>query len=497
MSPTFRTEATSAARIDADLLVLPVYQGRLPGPGIAEVDAALGFSLEAFMVEAAFEGKSDEVLSVPTSGRLGARALVLIGLGDPDKFTLGQLRRAAATAARRSTKAGSMATTLVDAAPAEVDRAQSARCVVEGIALGGYQFLNYRSKPEPSRLSEVTLVGKGGARMASSIDLAVAVCEAVAWARDLINEPSGTKGPVEIAAKARKLLRNSGVRLTVLDEAAIARERLGGVLGVAKGSERPPRFLKMEWVPKGKSIGTVALIGKGVTFDSGGISLKPAEGMEMMKTDMSGGAAVIAAMSVLGAANVKVTVRGYVPLVENMPSGSAYRPGDVLVHRNGKTSEVLNTDAEGRLILADALALAAEESPDAMVDLATLTGACMVALGEKIAGLMGNTDDWCNQVKAAGDRAGEPLWPMPLPAEYAKQLESEVADLKNIGSRYGGSLTAGLFLKEFVGEVPWVHLDIAGPARASADDGELVRGGTGFGVRTIVELLRDFKKPAK
>ncbi len=232
-----------------------------------------------------------------------------------------------------------------------------------------------------------------------------------------------------------------------------------------------------------------------MVFDSGGLSLKTASGMETMKTDMSGGAAVIAAMSTLQDLGIETRVTGYVPLVENMPSGTAIRPGDVLKIRNGKTVEVLNTDAEGRLILADALSLASDEQPAAVIDLATLTGACMVALGDKIAGLMGNDDAWIGQVREAADRAGEPVWHLPLPSEYRKQLESEVADLKNIGGSYGGALTAGLFLQEFVDGAPWVHLDIAGPARAGADDGHVLKGGTGFGVRTLVELAQRFEPP--
>jgi leucyl aminopeptidase len=238
------------------------------------------------------------------------------------------------------------------------------------------------------------------------------------------------------------------------------------------------------------------LVGKGVVFDSGGLSIKTSQGMETMKTDMSGAAAVLAAMSTLRTLGVKHGVVAYAPMVENMPSGNAIRPGDVLEIRNGKTVEVLNTDAEGRLILADALALAASDKVDAIVDVATLTGACVVALGEKVAGLMSNHDEWSGQVRAASERAGESMWPLPLPDEYRKLLESEVADLRNIGtSGMGGALTAGLFLEAFVDDVPWVHLDIAGPARAASDDGELTKGGTGFAVRTLVELARTFEVP--
>jgi leucyl aminopeptidase len=255
--------------------------------------------------------------------------------------------------------------------------------------------------------------------------------------------------------------------------------------------------VKVTYQPRGKrEPGTLALVGKGVVFDSGGLSLKTASGMETMKTDMSGAAAVLAAMSGLQAMGVRHRVVAYTPMVENMPSGTAIRPGDVLRMRNGTTVEVLNTDAEGRLILADALALAASERADAIVDLATLTGACVVALGEKVAGIMGNNREWVDQVRAAADRVGEPVWPLPLPPEYRKMLDSEVADLKNVSSGgYGGALTAGLFLETFTDDVAWAHLDIAGPARAGADDGELTKGGTGFGVRTLLDLASGFAPP--
>jgi leucyl aminopeptidase len=357
--------------------------------------------------------------------------------------------------------------------------------------------LDYKRDATPSKLAKVTLLG-GGAATRNAVARGVAIAEAVTWARDMVNTPAKEKPPSEMAIAARRLLRGRGVSVQVLDVAQIRAQKLGGLLGVGQGSHQTPRFLKLNYAPAGARGKALAFVGKGVVFDSGGLSLKTGSGMETMKTDMAGGAAVIAAMSALAALGIKTRVTGYVPLVENMPSGTAIRPGDVLRIRNGKTVEVLNTDAEGRLILADALSLASEDKPAAVVDLATLTGACVVALGEKIAGLMGNDDGWLDQVRAAGDRVGEPLWPLPLPKEYRKQLESEVADLRNIGTGgSGGALTAGLFLEEFVDGVPWAHLDIAGPARASADDGYLVKGGTGFGVRTLLELARSFAAPTR
>jgi leucyl aminopeptidase len=496
VSLSFTVSTTAADRVVTDLLAVPIGKDSELGPGADAVDAALDGGLAAFLAEAGFDGKLGETLAVPTGGRLKAKAALLVGVGDPAALTVDGLRRAAAAVARRAGKVASVATTLAEAGDG-LDAADAAQAVAEGFVLGGYQYLQYKGDATPSKLKKVTVLASGGAGVRSAVERGSTVGAAVSWARDMVNTPSKEKSPADMVAAAKKLLRGTGVTVQVLDVKQLQTQRMGGVLGVGQGSEQSPRFLKMTYAPSGARGKPLAFVGKGVVFDSGGLSLKTAGGMETMKTDMSGGAAVIAAMSTLADLGVKSRVTGYVPLVENMPSGSAIRPGDVLEIRNGKTVEVLNTDAEGRLILADALSLASEEKPAAVIDLATLTGACMVALGDKIAGLMGNDDDWSGQVRAAADRAGEPVWPLPLPTEYRKQLESEVADMKNIGGSYGGALTAGLFLQEFVDGAPWVHLDIAGPARAGADDGYLTKGGTGFGVRTLVELARSFEAPAR
>lgn len=498
MSLTFTLSASPVDRVQADLLAVPVGAGRALGPGASAIDAALDGDLAAFMAEADFDGKPGQTLAVPTRGRLRSAAAMLVGVGAFDEVTVDGIRRAAAAIARKATKAPSVATTLVDLADAAgIERPDAAQALAEGFVLGSYQFLKYKGNGDATRLSKVVVVGRANARVEAALDRGATVAAAVSWARDMVNEPSGAKSPAAFADAAKKLLRGKGVTVKVMTEAELKAEGLGGVVGVGQGSGNPPRLVKATYSPPGKK-GSVAFVGKGVVFDSGGLSLKTSTGMETMKIDMSGAAAVLAAMSVLKDLGVKAKVTAYVPMVENMPSGTAIRPGDVLKIRNGKTVEVLNTDAEGRLILADALALAAEDKPDAVVDVATLTGACMVALGDKIAGLMGNRDEWNEQVQAAADAVGEPMWPLPLPTEYRKLLDSEVADLRNISTgSYGGALTAALFLAEFVDGVPWVHLDIAGPARAGGDDGYLVKGGTGFAVRTLVELVDRFKKPAR
>jgi leucyl aminopeptidase len=492
---TFSLSATSPAKIDADLLGVPVFAGRVLGPGAKAVDKAMGGGLAEFMAEAGFDGKADETLAVPAAG-LGAKAAVLVGLGDRDKVTLEGLRRAAAALVRRGSKARVVATTLLDAAPPKVDRQAAAQAIAEGAALGAYRFLRYKKEPDAPAVEQFQVLGKRDAAVQAGLERGATTSRAVAWARDVVNEPAGALTPSVLAQEAHRLAERGGLAIEVFDEVAIANEGLGGLLGVSLGSEQPPRLIKLTYEPDGPASGTVALVGKGVTFDSGGLSIKPADGMETMKTDMSGAAAVIGAMSMLREVGVKTKVIAFVPTTENMPGGRAIKPGDVLKIRNGKTVEVLNTDAEGRLILADGLSLAAEEHPDAVIDLATLTGACIVALGLKVAGLMGNHDAWIDQVRRAADRAGESVWPLPLPKEYRKDIDSEIADLKNItGSRWGGALTAGLFLAEFIGDLPWVHLDIAGPARAPSDDGYVQKGGTGFGVRTLVEVLANFEPP--
>ncbi len=495
MAVTITTSAQHHEAARVDLLVVPAG----PDGPIGEAKALrreLQGDLEGVARASGFQGRPGQTVVIPASGRIAAKAVLLVGVGDPAALTLDGLRRAGATLAKASAKVKKVATTLLDATPKGVSAEAAGQALAEGILLGAYQFLDFKSKGTPNALERVAVLG-AGADAKRGVTRGSAVAGAVAWARDLINVPADSKSPEEFVAAARRLLTGTGVTVRVWDERKLADERMGGLIGVGQGSARPPRFMKITYSPVGRARGHVAFVGKGVVFDSGGLSLKPAGGMETMKTDMSGAAAVVAAMSVLKRLGVETRVTAYVPLVENMPGGRAIRPGDVLSMRSGTTVEVLNTDAEGRLILADALALAVEDGVDAIVDLATLTGACVVALGEKVAGLMGNDDGWSGQVRAAADRAGEPVWPLPLPAEYRKFLDSETADLRNIATvNFGGALTAGIFLEQFVGDRPWVHLDIAGPSRASGDDGYLLKGGTGFGVRTLIEVAEDFSAPA-
>jgi leucyl aminopeptidase len=450
----------------------------------------------AYLGSQGFEAKPGQSCVVPgTAGHV----VVALGLGPASEATVATYRKAAAALARAAHRQTHLAIDVLDSVPEGIERPAVAQAVAEGVLLGAYRYTALKSDPERNHIESLTVVGKGGKRVQASLERGRAVGEAVRVARDLVNQPGGTLTPTAFADRAQELAELKGFDIEVFDRDAVEAEKLGGLLGVNRGSTEPPRFVKLSWEPGGKPRGTVALVGKGITFDSGGLSLKPSESMIGMKGDMAGAAAVLATFSALDAVQPPVRVLGYLPLTDNMPGGDATRVGDVLRIRNGTTVEVLNTDAEGRLVLADALVLATEDEPDAIVDLATLTGACMVALGTRIAGLMGNNEGFVDQVRAAADAEGEPVWPLPLPREMRASIDSDVADIKNISStRWGGASVAGVFLQEFVGEgIPWAHLDIAGPADAAEDDGETRKGGTGFGVRTLLHLLSGFRKPAK
>jgi leucyl aminopeptidase len=449
----------------------------------------------AFLAAQGFKGKPGQACVVPGEG---GGLIVALGLGPEADVAVATYRKAAAALARAASRCPHLAVDLLDTVPERLARRDVAQALAEGILLGAYRYTALKSDPERSHLESLAVVGTGGAKIRAALERGQAVAEAVCLARDLVNQPGGSLTPTAFATRAEEVgaLRHFGV--DVLDRNAIEDEKLGGLLGVNRGSEEEPRFVKLSWAPE-RARGTVALVGKGITFDSGGLSLKTTDGMLGMKGDMAGAAAVLATFSALDAVRPPVRVLGYLPLTDNMPGGDATRVGDVLRIRNGTTVEVLNTDAEGRLVLADGLSLASEDEPDAIVDLATLTGAGMVALGTRVAGVMGNHEGFIDAVRAAADTAGEAVWPLPLPVDMRRQIDSDVADIKNVaGARWGGALIAGLFLQEFVADgIPWAHLDIAGPAEASEDDPEARKGGTGFGVRTLLELLAGFRKPAK
>ncbi|MCU1355198.1 MAG: leucyl aminopeptidase [Acidimicrobiales bacterium] len=481
MPTTITIDHAPAIPEDAELVAIGVRSGELaadaPGLDLGLADLAR------------FEGKVGQTLVAATDD--GTRLLVGIGDGtDPAAY-----RRIGAAVAKAASAQVSVAVDVLSADLSGTARNAAAEALTHGLILGTYRFDRYKEPDPAPALATATVVAKGGQRVTDAVARSVAVAAAMVLVRDLVNTPGGDLTPVAFAKRATEVAEESGLEIEVLDLAAIRKAKLGGLLGVARGSAQQPRFVKLTYRPDGKPRGRIALVGKGVTFDSGGLSIKSATGMDGMKTDMAGAATALAAMSLVPSFAPRLEVTAYLPLTDNMLGPDATRVGDVLRARNGKTIEVLNTDAEGRLILADGLSLAAEDEPDAIVDLATLTGACMVALGDRTAGVMGNHDVLRQRVLDAAESAGEAMWPLPLPDHLRKPLDSEVADLRNIGSGpYGGALTAGIFLREFVGDCPWVHLDIAGPAGASAGYDEVAKGGTGYGVRTLVALLSSWTK---
>ena len=454
---------------------------------------AASTKLKSVLESVGATGAKDELVRIPATGIASSKVIVAVGLGSRKKpISDEQLRRAAGNATRSLAGFKKVAMYL----PAE--NPSSAGAILEGAALGAYTFTDHKSSTlnkAKSPVTSVTLftseVNAKNKEYKAALDHARTIVHAIHFARDLINTSPLHMPPAQVAAAAKSHLTGTTVKVQILDEKALARDGYGGILGVGQGSSRPPRLIRMEYKPKGAKK-HIALLGKGITFDTGGISLKPPASMHEMKADMSGAAAVIATIKAIHDLALPVSVTAYAACAENMPGGGAQRPGDVLTTYGGRTIEVLNTDAEGRLVLADVLVRAAEDQPDVVLDIATLTGAAVVALGHRTAGVMGD-DHVRDAVKAAADKAGEEFWPMPLPEELRAPLDSIVADIANIGQREGGMLSAGWFLKEFVADgLPWAHLDIAGPAyNSQSPHGYTHKGGVGFGIRTMVTFAKD------
>ena len=472
--------ATSAS--SADLLIVPVFADLTWGPGAESAADQLGPWLTDYLETREFTGATSQIVVVP-GGALAFGAIAFVGLGDEADAEV--LRRAAGSVGRLAAPYGSAATTLH-----LVDVEGAIGAVTLGYLLGAYRFDAYRSEPK-QRVNERLELLEAIEGTTDEIQDATAIARGVMLARDLINRPAADKSPVVLAERARSL--GSEISVEIVDEVEAAERGYGGLLAVGAGSTNPPRMVIMRYEPADAQP-FVAFVGKGIVFDSGGLSLKPAKGMEDMKTDMAGAAAVYGAMQAIAELELPIRVLGVTPLSENMTGGAAQRPGDVFAAYNGKTVEVLNTDAEGRLVLADGLGIAAEAEPDLIVDIATLTGAAKVALGPTVGAIFGNDDDAIAAVEAAARFAGESMWTLPLERSYRSLLDSPIADMKNIGDRWGGSILAALFLLEFVNERPWIHLDIAGPGRADKTEHYIAKGGTGFTVRTLVELAREMVK---
>lgn len=481
-------------------------EGTSPEPGIellaslANATAAASTLLPddvdgAWLRRQGFAAQSGQSL-VLRSGA-GAPSVVLLGLGVHGGADAERWRLAAAALVRAAGEGAGAAALIVPGDLRIEAQREVAAAVAEGAILAAYRFDRYRSEARPAGVDRLVLVAPAQAlpALGDGIRRGSAAARAACFGRDLVNTPAADLTPQVLAERVSEHLGGMpGVTVDVWDERRIADEHLGGLQAVARGSVEPPRLVWATYAPQGVDVRRhVVLVGKGITFDSGGLSLKPPEGMTTMKTDMTGAAVVLSALGACAALGLPIRVTAIAPITENMPGAAAQKPGDVFTARNGLTVEVLNTDAEGRLVLADGLSLATELSPDAIVDVATLTGAQMIALGKGVGALFGSDDGLVEALRAAGARSGERLWPLPMPEDYAEHIRSDIADMKNIGRpREAGAIVAAMILSRFVGTVPWAHLDIAGPARSTETSGYVRRGATAFGVRALVEFLEHF-----
>lgn len=461
-------------------------------------DSALPANVAALLEPNDFRGRAKETLLLYPRGALAPRRLLLVGLGKREAFTPETLRQAGALAVQkaRELQAPDVAVGVQDELPLPADAA--AQAFAEGIELGAYRYWRYRTElpaEQTFQVKRVTVFSKAQEKQArAGIETGQVIARGVTFARDLVNGPGFEVTPAKLGEEALALGKRLGLKVTVLDKAQLTKQGFGGILAVGKGSANDPRFIMMEYGAAKKDTPTICLVGKGLTFDSGGLSLKPADAMETMKSDMGGAGAVYGAMQIVAELKLPLHVVGLVSSAENMPSSTAYRPGDVVTTLSGKTIEVLNTDAEGRIVLADALFYAQRYKPAAIVELSTLTGAVIIALGAHAIGMTGTNQALADQLNRAGNASGERVWQLPLWDEYREMIKSEIADLKNVGGRAAGSITAGAFLAAFVGDYPFAHLDIAGTAWADKPAKSYnAPGATGVGVRLLAEFLRHYE----
>lgn len=481
----------------ADTLIVNLFEGvTAPGGATGAVDEALGGAIRDLIAGGDLKGKAGEVAVLYPRGAIAARRVLVVGLGKSDGFDLEGVRRAAAAAIKRARElnAQHVASIVHGAGVGGLHVTQAAQATVEGSLLASYRFDAPKKKEAAHDVSSLTLVEFDGARIeaiTAGAKTAEAIAAGVGLARDLVNMPPNVATPTRLAEAARAVAGAHGLNLTVGDRDWAAERNMGAYLAVAQGAGEPPKFIILEHNADRTDLPTVVLVGKGVTFDTGGISIKPSERMGDMKSDMGGAAAVLGAMEAVGRLDIPLRVIGITPATENMPDANAYRPADIITASNGKTIEIISTDAEGRMILADALVHAESYQPTAVIDLATLTGACVIALGGGVAaGIFCNDDLLRDQLLAAAEKTHERIWPLPLYDDYRKAINSEVADMKNSGGRFGGVGTSAVFLREFT-NYTWAHLDIAGMAMTEKARDYTPAGGTGFGVRLLVAYLQE------
>lgn len=481
-----------------DAVIVNLFEGvKKPDGATKAVDQALGGLISQVIARGEFQGKAGTSVLLHTQGKLRAERVLVVGLGKEEDFGLETVRSVSGEALRFLQRHSSrrVGTILHGTGAGGLGVKEAAQAIAEGALLGVYRFDRYKTKAENHKaVQELSLLLREREHMAevrASAATGRIIADAVNLARDLVNEPSNSLTPQDLAARARAVAKAHKLTCRILEKREIERMKMGAFLGVAQGSSRPPVLMVLSYQGGRGKEPALGLIGKGVTFDSGGISIKPSEGMEQMKGDMAGGAAVIAAMGAIAQLKPAINVAAIVPACENLPSGTALKPGDVVRAMDGKTIEVLNTDAEGRLILADALCYARKLGCKRLVDAATLTGACVIALGSVRSGAFTNNEEWMDRVRSAAEGVGEKIWHMPMDGDYDEQIKSDVADIKNIGGRKAGAITAAKLLARFVGEVPWVHLDIAGTSQADKEKGYTVKGATGVPVRTLIRLALD------
>ncbi|MBI4296430.1 MAG: leucyl aminopeptidase [Chloroflexi bacterium] len=490
-----RLAAGDIVRTRADGVVVGLFEGEKLAGDIARVDQALDGAISQLVNLGEIKGKANEVTVIHTLGKLPAARVLVIGLGKQKELMLDKVRNAVAEVCRLCQKRGitRVASAVLGAGIAGISAESAARAITEGALLGTYAFREHKTKDREDKEIKTLTVIDSDRRTLPALrkghDTGNILAEATNAARDMVNQPANHMTPTDMAAAAARISKAYGLELTVLEREQMRELGMGALLGVAQGSQQPPKFVVLRYRGRRSQGVDIALVGKGITFDSGGISLKPAEKMEEMKGDMSGGAAVMNALAAIARFKPKVNVTAIIPATENLPGGSALKPGDVLKAMSGKTIEIISTDAEGRLILSDALSYAKKLGARRIIDVATLTGACHIALGELYSGGFTNNQEMLDKLIAAGKEAGEHIWQLPADEKYSEYLKSDVADMKNTGPRWGGAITAARFLAEFVGDIPWVHLDIAGTFLSEKDSGATVKGATGVPVRTLVNYV--------
>jgi leucyl aminopeptidase len=491
--------AGEIAKIETGAIIVNCFEDdkQLEGDAAA-VDAALNGAISQLVKQGDIKGKLNEITLLHSPGRLPTGRVAITGLGKKAELTLDKVRGAVGETCRHLRQKGvdRIASGLQGAGVNGINTEDAAQAITEGAILGLYAFRKHITKKDNSytEIKEYAIVGREETAISRAISRGKIIAEAANWARDLVNEPSNFMTPADMAEAARKIAGEYGLKIEVLEKPQMESLGMGALLGVAQGSQQPPRFIILKYQGKESDAVDVALVGKGITFDSGGIDIKPYEGMHEMKGDMAGGASVLAALMAIARLKPGINVTALVPATENMPSGTAQKPGDIVTAMNGKTIEILNTDAEGRLILADALSYAKKIEAKTIIDVATLTGACRMALGTICTGAFTNNQGLVDKLMAAGKEVGELAWQLPMFDEYNEQIKSDIADVKNIGGRYAGAITAAKFLAEFINGTPWVHLDIAGTSETDKDKGYQVKGATGVPVRTLVNLIEKMAK---